>query len=75
MGEIKYSIFKSREDYEDADKIFTNTIYIVIIFWNLVCFNWTVFLKKVVALLKADEEVFDLAYTYVKVLLLFDPFL
>lgn len=31
-GGIKYSIFKSREDYEDADKIFTNIIYIVIIF-------------------------------------------
>lgn len=31
-GGIKYSILKSRENNEDADKIFTNTIYIVIIF-------------------------------------------
>lgn len=73
-GGIKYSILKSRENNEDADKIFTNTIYLDIIFGILFVIIGLFFSKKVVALLGADEKVFNLAHTYVKVLLLFAPF-
>lgn len=72
-GGTRYAIAKSRSKHEHADKIFTNALYLVVLF-SVTFFLVGVFLSKpIVRLLGADETIFDMTNTYLQTMLLFAP--
>lgn len=72
-GGTRYSILKSRGDGRGADRAFTCSLYIaaalaaVFVLLGLFGSGW------ISMLLGADEDVFDMANTYLKVIMLFSP--
>ena len=72
-GASKYAIYKGQKDNKNADIIFTNTIYITILFALLFISVGMFFSQKLCLFLGADETVFSMTNTYIKVLLLFSP--
>lgn len=72
-GATKYSILKSQKNWGQTNKIFTNTVYLAGIL--AIAFLLTgIFLTRVLtALLGADQEVFGMTATYLRVILLFAP--
>lgn len=72
-GATKYSIYKSRGEQKNADKVFTNTFYaavgVIILFFCLGIFGS----KHIAKFMGADSNTFDMTYTYLKVMLLFAP--
>lgn len=72
-GATRYSIFKGQKDCQNANKVFSNVVYLAII---LACVFMCIglFLSgKLTSLLGADGEVFDMTKTYLQVILLFAP--
>ena len=72
-GGTKYSIYKSRNDEKQANQIFTNAGYLVIAFAVLFVFAGLFFSERMVRLLGADDTVFEITNTYLRVMLLFAP--
>ena len=72
-GATRYSIFKSRTQGKESNIIFTNTIYLATIFSAIFLFIGLFMSKPLTAALGADQDVFDMTHTYLKVLLLFSP--
>ncbi len=72
-GAAKYSIYKGQKDNKNADVVFTNTIYITTILSFLFVIIGILFSQKLCLFLGADETVFDMTNTYIKILLLFSP--
>lgn len=72
-GGTKYSICKSRKEDIDADRFFTNAVYLVIGFAILFVSVGVLFSKQIVRLLGADDAVFSMTNTYLLVMLLFAP--
>lgn len=72
-GATKYSILKSQKNWRQTNKIFTNTVYLAGIL--AIAFLLTgIFLTRVLtAFLGADQEVFGMTATYLRVILLFAP--
>lgn len=72
-GATKYSILKSQKNWGQTNKIFTNTVYLAGIL--AIAFLLTgIFLTRVLtAFLGADQEVFGMTATYLRVILLFAP--
>lgn len=72
-GGTKYSIFRGQQASEPADRVFTNTVFLAMIF--AVCFMLTGFLfaEKLTLLLGAEGEVAAMTQTYLTVILLFSP--
>lgn len=72
-GATKYSIFRSRENLKDANSAFTNTLIaaaaLSIVFTAVGIF----FSGGLAKLLGADTQIFDMAKTYLQVILLFSP--
>lgn len=72
-GATIYSIKKSRGDDNEANKVFTNSLYLAGIF-ALVFVLVGIFLSgTITALMGADEAVYDDTKTYMTVILLFSP--
>lgn len=72
-GGTNYSILKSREEHEGANRVFTNAVYLVIGF-SIFFFSLGLFFSdKIVRWLGADETIFSMTNTYLQVLLLFAP--
>lgn len=69
----RYSIAKSRNDSEKANRIFTNAVYMVVCFTVLFILSGVFLSGTLVRLLGADDSVFSLTNTYLKVMLLFAP--
>lgn len=72
-GATKFSIYKSQNDHKSADAIYTNTLYLGVIFSVLFMAVGLFLSGQLAMLLGADSAVFDMTNTYLKVLLLFSP--
>lgn len=72
-GATKFSIAKSRNEKENMNKIFTNTIYLSVIFAIVFVLCGVYGSKSLAACLGADAAVFEMTDTYLKWLLIFAP--
>lgn len=72
-GGTKYAIYKSRQEDEKANRIFTNALYIVLVFSVAFVLMGAFLSKYIVKFLGADETLLDMTDTYAKVMLLFTP--
>lgn len=72
-GAIKYSIYRGQREYKNADKCFSNTIYIMSILAVIFMLTGIFFSEKLTILLGADKDVFHMTKTYLQVILLFAP--
>lgn len=72
-GATKYAVAKSQKDENAANSIFTNTVYLTL-FLSAIFMVLGVFLSGgIIRLFGADEAVFAMSNTYVKVIMLFSP--
>lgn len=72
-GATRYSIAKSRGETENANRIFTNAVYMVACFSVLFVLLGLFLSDTLVKALGADSMVFSITNTYLKVMLLFSP--
>lgn len=72
-GGTNYSILKSREEHHAANKAFTNALYLVIGFSIMFALLGVFFSGQIVRLLGANEDIFPMTNTYLRVMLLFAP--
>lgn len=72
-GATRFSILKSQNAQREADRIFTVTLYLSLIFSVLFVSAGLFFSGGLSRWLGADPAVFDMTNTYLKVLLLFSP--
>ena len=72
-GGTKYSIYRSREESDKANRVFTNALYIAAIFACVFVLAGVFFSKYIVKFLGADETVLEMTNTYAQVMLLFAP--
>ncbi len=72
-GATKYSIYRGQKEYKNADKAFSNTIYIMSILAVIFVLTGIFFSEKLTRLLGADKDVFHMTKTYLQVILLFAP--
>lgn len=72
-GASKYSIYMGQGKSKNANRIYTNTIYVVIIFAVIFIAIGILFSGKLAMLLGADQETFVMTKTYLQVILLFSP--
>lgn len=72
-GATKYSILKSQDKEQEANRTFTNTILFTLGL-ALIFFSIGIFLSgPITSLLGADEVIFQMSKTYLQVILLFAP--
>ena len=69
----RYSILISRKDKLAANKTFTNAIVLVIVFSILFVIIGILFTSRIIAMFGVEQEIFDMADTYLKVIFLFSP--
>lgn len=72
-GATKYSVFRGQKQYQKADQIFTNAIYLTFILAGVFMLLGIFFSERLTAALHADSEVFDMTKTYLQIILLFAP--
>ncbi len=72
-GATKYSIYRGQKEYKNADKCFSDTMYIMSILAVIFMLTGIFFSEKLTILLGADKDVFHMTKTYLQVILLFAP--
>ena len=72
-GATKFSVCKSQKKREEADHIYTNTIYLAILFSAVFFLLGFLFSKPLAILLGADKDVLEMTDTYLRWMLLFSP--
>lgn len=72
-GATKYSIFKGQRSSENADRMFTNTIYAALVPAAVFMLIGLCGSKGLAVLVGADAQTFDMTAVYLKVILLFAP--
>lgn len=72
-GAAKYAIFKGQKNTADADHVFTNTVILAFLFAAFFFVAGILFSGKISKLLGADQEVYTMCKTYLKVILVFAP--
>ncbi len=72
-GGTKYSIQKSQGEHRQANRVFTNAVYIAAMFAVVFVLIGVFFSGRLAALLGADESVFEMTKIYLQVILLFAP--
>lgn len=72
-GATKYSILKSQNKIEDANRVFSNAVFLTILFAISFFFMGVFFSGGITRLLGADEVVYRMCKTYLQVILLFAP--
>lgn len=72
-GATRFSVCKSSRKNKETDKIYTNTIYIALIFSVLFFITGLFFPFRLAALLGADENILETTAIYLRWLLLFSP--
>ena len=72
-GATKFSVCKSQEKTEEVNRVYTNTIYLALIFSGLFVLMGFFFSRQMAALLGADASVLEMTNTYLHWLLLFAP--
>lgn len=72
-GGTKFTVSKIRGDKGKANRVFTNSVYLVL-FFSVLFFLTGVFLSdKIVHLLGADDTIFTMTNTYLQTMLFFAP--
>lgn len=72
-GATKYSICRGQKDYQNADTVFSTTIAIMSALALIFVLTGLFFAGTLTSLLGADDAVFDMTRTYLKIILLFAP--
>ena len=72
-GATKYSIYRGQGETESADKIYTNTLYVLAVFAVMLMVTGIFFSGKLSMLLGADGKIRGMTRTYLQVILLFSP--
>lgn len=72
-GGIKYAICKSRNSEKRANRIFTSALLLALVTGIIFFIIGLLFSEKLVIFLGADNNIFDITNTYLKVMLLFAP--
>lgn len=72
-GGTRYSILKSRGENKRADQVFTNAIYMAVCSAVIFMLSGVFLSEALVGILGADNTVFSMTNTYLKVMLLFAP--
>ncbi len=72
-GGTKYSIYRSREQNDVANRIFTNALYIAACFAVVFVLAGAFLSGQIVRFLGADDTTFAMTKTYAQVMLLFAP--
>lgn len=72
-GATKYSILKGQQSAENADRIFTNTIYAAAVLAAVFMAAGLFGSKELAVLVGADAQTFEMTDIYLKVILLFAP--
>lgn len=72
-GGIKYAICKSRNSEKRANRIFTSSLLLALVTGIIFFIIGILFSEKLVIFLGADNNIFDITNTYLKVMLLFAP--
>lgn len=72
-GGIRYSVLKSCGRHDRADRVFTNAVYALACFAVAYTLAGLFCSGQIVRLLGADDTVFQMTNTYLRVMLLFSP--
>ena len=72
-GGTRYSILKSRQEHRQANIVFVNAVYLAVIIAALFMVAGMWFSGPLVKWLGADDTVFSMTNTYLRVMLLFAP--
>lgn len=72
-GAIRFSVYKSQGKHEEVNRIYTNTVYLAILFSGAFFMLGLFFSGWLAILLGADASVLEMTDTYLKWLLLFAP--
>lgn len=72
-GATKYSIFQSQKDEENANRVFTNTLILTALLSIVFFIVGMFFSTTITRVLGADDAVFAMTKTYLRVILLFAP--
>ena len=72
-GATKFSVCRSQEKYEEVNRIFTNTVYLAILFSAVFTLLGFFFSKELAVFLGADRNVLQMTDTYLRWLMLFAP--
>ena len=72
-GATKFSICKSLHDTQKTDSIYTNTVYLSLVFGLLFSLAGFLFSRPLASLLGANAEILDMTNTYLRWLMLFAP--
>ena len=72
-GATKFSVYKSQGKYEEVNKIYTNTLYLAVLFSGAFFLLGLLFSGKLAIILGADASIFKMTDIYLKWLLLFAP--
>lgn len=72
-GGTKFTVSRIRGEKDKADKVFTNSVYLVILFSFLFVLTGMLLSGKIVHLLGADDSIFTMTNTYLRTMLFFAP--
>ena len=72
-GATRYTVSKSQGKTAHANKIFTHTILLAALFSTFFFCVGLIFAAPLAKILGANAEVFDITYTYLRIILLFAP--
>lgn len=72
-GGIKYAVQKNRQDLKATDRVFTNAVCLAAVFSAFLVWAGVFMSGSIVTCLGADEEIFSMTQTYIRVILLFAP--
>ncbi len=72
-GATKYSIYRGQKEYQNADKSFSSTIYIMSALAVIFMLTGILFSRQLTRLLGADKNVYHMTKIYLQVILLFAP--
>lgn len=72
-GATRFSVCKSQGKHEDVNRIYTNTVYLAILFSAVFTLFGFFFSRQLAILLGADASVLQMTDTYLRWLLLFAP--
>lgn len=72
-GATRFSVCKSQERTEEVNRVYTNTIYLALLFSGIFVLIGLLFSRQMAILLGADASVLEMTTTYLCWLLLFAP--
>lgn len=72
-GATRFSIFSSRNQIKEAQRIFTETLIAGVVFSIFFVIIGLFFTGQVARILGADAETYEMTYTYIRILFLFAP--